>query len=49
MTTSVCRAIVGLPQERRRPFQFVEELKEVIGIGPIIYDAIRDLVTIGQS
>jgi DNA uptake protein ComE-like DNA-binding protein len=44
-----CRAIVGLPQERRRPFQFVEELTEVIGIGPIICDAIKDLVTIGQS
>jgi len=27
----------------------VEELEEVIGIGPIICDAIEDLVTIGQS
>jgi len=27
----------------------MEELKEVIGIGPIICDAIEDLVTIGQS
>jgi len=27
----------------------MEELKEVIGIGPIICDAIKDLVTIGQS
>ena len=35
-------------RERRRRFQFVEELKEVIGIGPIIFDAIKDLVTIGQ-
>jgi len=49
LTTSFCRAIVGLPQERRRRFQFVEELEEVIGIGPIICDAIEDLVTIGQS
>jgi competence ComEA-like helix-hairpin-helix protein len=36
-------------RERRRRFQFVEELKEVIGIGPIIFDAIKDLVTIGES
>jgi competence ComEA-like helix-hairpin-helix protein len=36
-------------RERRRGFQFVEELKEVIGIGPIIFDAIKDLVTIGES
>jgi len=35
-------------RERRRRFQYVEELKEVIGIGPIIFDAIKDLVTVGQ-
>lgn len=36
-------------RERRRRFQFVEELKEVIGIGPIIFDAVKDLVTVGHN
>ena len=48
MTTLFCRAIVGLPQERRRRFRYVEELTEVSGIGPIICDAIKDLMTVGQ-
>lgn len=34
-------------RERRRRFRYVEELKEVIGIGPVIFDAIKDLVTVG--
>lgn len=36
-------------RERRRGFQFVEELREVVGIGPIIFDAIKDLVTLRQN
>jgi competence protein ComEA len=36
-------------RERRRRFQYVEELRGVIGIGPIIFDAIRDLVTVGEN
>jgi competence ComEA-like helix-hairpin-helix protein len=34
-------------REHRGRFRYVEELREVIGIGPIIFDAIKDLVTIG--
>ncbi|MFQ5658122.1 MAG: ComEA family DNA-binding protein, partial [Candidatus Methylomirabilales bacterium] len=33
-------------RERRGRFMFVEELKEVMGIGPVIYDAIKDLVIV---
>lgn len=33
-------------RERRGRFRFVEELREVIGIGPFIFDAIKDLVTV---
>jgi len=36
-------------RERRRRFRFVEELKEVIGIGPFIFEAIKDLVTVGEE
>lgn len=36
-------------RERRRHFRFVEELKGVIGIGPFIFEAIKDLVTVGEQ
>lgn len=36
-------------RERRRRFHFVEEVREVAGIGPIIFDAMRDLLTVGQD
>ena len=35
-------------RERRGRYQFVEELQEVIGIGPIIYEAIKDLVIVSN-
>lgn len=36
-------------REGRGRFRFVEELREVIGIGPIIFDAVKDLVTVGPD
>ncbi|MFQ5802256.1 MAG: ComEA family DNA-binding protein [Candidatus Methylomirabilales bacterium] len=36
-------------RERRGRFQFVEELREVIGIGPFIYEAIEGLVTVRKN
>ncbi|MFQ5848206.1 MAG: ComEA family DNA-binding protein [Candidatus Methylomirabilales bacterium] len=36
-------------RERRGRFQFIEELREVIGIGPIIFDAIKDLVIVKHN
>jgi len=33
-------------RDRRGRFRYVEELRQVIGIGPIILDAINDLVTV---
>ncbi len=36
-------------RERRGHFLFVEELREVMRIGPIIFDAIKDLVAVGKN
>ncbi|MFQ5962416.1 MAG: ComEA family DNA-binding protein [Candidatus Methylomirabilales bacterium] len=36
-------------RERRGRYQFIEELQGVIGIGPIIYGAIKDLVIVSKN
>lgn len=42
------RAIVA-HRERAGPFRRVEDLRGVRGIGPVILEAIKDLVTVGPS
>ena len=45
---ALAEAIIAY-RESVRPFQSVEEVQEVFRIGPVIYQNIRDLVTVSST